>query len=245
MKNALIVIILGILVVGTYFFINKKEPVVEVPVVSVTEETKPVELCFGGFGKANTRGLSDKNTLYMSIDNTTGKVTGELKFLPAEKDSKVGKFEGTVSVVDKVMMARTVDATWDTFAEGINAKEQLKFIFGEGTASIGLGEMVERGDGVYVYKDEKNILYNLELGDVACTDLTLRDNIESYLKANIAQLSPVKAVLGGTWQIIGVTSDLKSNSGVVVYEDGHIQEIKNFTFTANEKQEVVSLTILK
>lgn len=94
----------------------------------------------------------------MLIDNTTGKVSGELKFLPAEKDSKVGKFEGTVSAVDKVMMARKVNAIWDTFAEGMNAKEQLKFIFGEGTASIGFGEMVDRGDGVYVYKDPTKIL---------------------------------------------------------------------------------------
>lgn len=239
------IVALVILVAGVFYFMYKKKPVDEVSNIPGVEDAQPTELCFAQFGKANVRGLSDKYTLHMSLDNAKGKVTGELKFLPAEKDSKMGKFEGTVSAVDKVMMARTVDATWDTFAEGMNTKEQLKFIFGEGTASIGFGEMVERADGVYVYKDEKNILYNLELTDVACTDLTLRDNIESYLKTNIAQLSPVKAVLGGTWYVIGVTSDLKSNSGVVVYEDGHVQEKKNFTYIANEKAEVASLTILK
>lgn len=245
MKKIPIVIVLLILVAGILYFVNKTQPVAETPTPPIAEDTKPVDLCFGNFGKANERGLSDKNTLRMSIDNITGKVSGELKFLPAEKDSKVGKFEGTVSVVDRVMMARTVDATWDTFAEGMNTKEQLKFVFGEGTASIGFGEMVDRGDGVYVYKDDNKILYNLNLSDIACTDLVLRDNIEIYLKTNIVQLSPVKAVLGGTWHVIGVTSDLSSSSGVVSYEDGHIQEIKNFTFTANDKQEILSLSVLK
>lgn len=171
MKKISIIVVLLILVAGAFYFLLKKEPVDEVVNIPVVEETKPVELCFAQFGKANVRGLSDKNTLRMSLDNTKGKVTGELKFLPAEKDSKVGKFEGTVSAVDKVMMARTVDATWDTFAEGMNTKEQLKLIFGEGTASIGFGEMVNRGDGVYVYKDPAKILYNLQLTDVACADL--------------------------------------------------------------------------
>ncbi len=172
MKKILIVVFAVLLVIGAFFLINNKKmssPVVVTP--PVVEEVKPVELCFMQKGKTNEQGFFDKFTLKMLIDNKEGKVLGELNLLPAEKDKKIGKFEGTVSAVDKVMMARTVDATWDTLAEGMNTKEQLKFIFGEGTASIGFGEMVDRGDGVYVYKDQSKILYNLQLTDVACAEI--------------------------------------------------------------------------
>ena len=71
----------------------------------------------------------------------------------------------------------------------------------------------------------------------------IKQNVENYLHENISRLSPVKAVLGGTWYVVSVTTDLAKNSGTVTYEDGHIQEIKNFSFTTDEKGDVVSLTI--
>ena len=171
------------------------------------------------------------------------KATGELNFVPAEKDSKTGEFSGTVSAVDKVMMARTADLSWFTFGEGMEAKEQLRIIFGEGTASIGFGEMVLQSDGSYTYKDPKNISYSLSLTDVACADLTERASVENYLRDNITTLSPIKAVLGGTWYVTSVVLNLEKNSGTVSYEDGHLSEKKNFTYTTNAKGEVVNLTI--
>jgi len=49
--------------------------------------------------------------------------------------------------------------------------------------------------------------------------------------------------LGGTWYVVSDTVDLAKNSGTVIYEDGHIQEQRNFSYTLNGKGEVVSLTI--
>ena len=187
------------------------------------------------------RGFHDEYTLRMLLNGE--KVTGQLNYLPGEKDTKVGKIEGTVGPVDKIAMARTADLWWNTFGEGISAKEQLRIIFGEGTASIGAGELVDRGDGVYVYKDPTKLQYAFSLTDVSCSDLTERENVESYLKNNISTLSPVKAVLGGTWYVLTSNIDLAKNSGTVTYEDGHVQEKKNFTYTVNEKQEVISLII--
>jgi hypothetical protein len=136
-------------------------------------DTKPTELCFAKFGQPNVRGYSDKYTLRLMLSGEGGiQATGELKLLPAEKDSKVGKFTGVVSAVDKIAMARTASLWWDTLAEGMNTKEELKITFGEGTANIGFGEMVDRGDGVYVYKDATKLNYSLSLTDVACSDLT-------------------------------------------------------------------------
>lgn len=71
----------------------------------------------------------------------------------------------------------------------------------------------------------------------------LRGNVEGYLRANISKLSPVKAVLGGTWYVVDVAIDLSKKSGVVTYEDGHIEEKRNFTYTNDSKNEITNLTI--
>lgn len=68
-------------------------------------------------------------------------------------------------------------------------------------------------------------------------------NVENYLRENIVKLSPIPAVLGGTWYVISDTIDFEKNSGTVVYEDGHIQETRSFSYTLDEKGEVTSLTI--
>ncbi len=241
-KNITIITILLIIVaVGIVYLTPKKEvlaPTVEGP--------KPIELCFAKIGTPNERGFYDKYTLRMLLSGEGGvNATGELKFLPAEKDSKVGKFEGTVSAVDKKMMARTADLWWNSLAEGMREKEELKIIFGEGVANIGLGLMdYRKEDNTVVYKNPNEINYSLALNDVACSDITERENVESYLRANIGTLSPVKAVLGGNWNVLTYTVDLGKNTGTVTYEDGHIQEKKNFSYTINEKSEVQSMTLI-
>lgn len=246
MKKKIIIGIILVIIIIIAYFATKSEVIAPIIPDSVIndinqENTKPTELCFAKFGTPNNDGLYDKYTLRLMLDGE--KATGELNFLPAEKDKKIGEFKGTVGPVDKKMMARTADLWWFTFAEGMNTEEQLRIIFGEGTASVGFGEMVDRGDGVYVYKDPNNLSYTLNLTDVSCSDLAERVNVESYLKDNIEELSPVKAVFGGKWYIVSTTIDLAKNTGIVIYEDGHIQEEKSFSYVANSKGEIESLSI--
>ena len=135
MKKILISIIALILLVGAFYFFTTKKTIAPEVNTPVTTPTKIVvdnttrELCFAKFGTPNSQGDADMYTLRMYL--TGGTVKGELNLLPAEKDSKIGQFEGTVSAVDKMAMARTVDAVWDTFGEGMENKEQLRIIFGE------------------------------------------------------------------------------------------------------------------
>jgi len=246
-KIVFIIIMLGV-ILGAFYFLGEQEviaPAVVLPGATNTKtdatDTQPTELCFAKFGKPDQNGSDDKYTLRLILDGKHA--IGELNFLPAEKDRKIGELEGTVSAVDQTMMTRTADLWWFTFIEGMNIKEELKIIFGEKTASIGFGEMIDRGDGIYVYKDAENISYNLDLTRVFCADLVERVNVESYLRENISELSPIKAVLGGTWYIVSDLIDLEKNSGTVVYEDGHIQEKRNFSYITDEKKEVVSLII--
>ena len=251
MKKILIgVILIGVILVASYFIrrniaiapsVTTNTPVTTKPTPSGQTSTKPVELCFAKFGTPDKNGYYDAYTLRMDLNGEN--VKGELNLLPAEKDKKTGEIEGTVSAVDKTMMARTASLWWYASAEGMNVKEELKVIFGEGTANVGMGEMVDRGDGVYVYKDPKNISYSLSLTDVACADLAERGKVMDYLRENIAALSPVKAVLGGTWYVTSVVIDVDKNSGTVFYEDGHIQEKKSFSYTTKTNGDVSNLVI--
>lgn len=173
LKYVFVIVVIGLL--GLVWFRYEKTDVAKDQgvVVSPTENpvvtpNQPRSLCFA-FHQKGSNGMEDKDLLRLDLNGSD--VSGELKFLPAEKDMKTGTFTGTVSKVDPKGMSRTIDAWWDTHAEGMNTKEQLSIIFGEGTANVGFGEMKDRGDGVYVYAHPEKISYSLSLTDVACEDL--------------------------------------------------------------------------
>ena len=60
---------------------------------------------------------------------------------------------------------------------------------------------------------------------------------EEYIRANIASLSPAKAVLGGTFYITSIrqTSD---TSAIIQYEDGHIALTADVVFTKSDDGEI-------
>jgi len=173
MKKLTLIVVIVIICLGALYFVNRKTAIAPTVPLPVTADSKPIELCF--YKKEKTsRGLFDVNWLKMSL--LGDKVTGEFRYLPAEKDKKVGTFEGTVGAVDKAMMARVANVWWNSEAEGMQVKEQLRIVFGEGTAQAGFGEMVDKGDGTYVYKDVSKITYGVSMTDVACADLDSLNN---------------------------------------------------------------------
>ncbi|MDQ5901539.1 MAG: hypothetical protein QG580_254 [Patescibacteria group bacterium] len=222
--------VLFVLIVGAYLVFNnlekKEKEEVVFPVVK-EEESTAIELCFYKENLVKD-GLYDKALLKMSLNKD--KVSGEFRNLPAETDSKVGEFSGTVSPVIPEMMARIADAWWNSYAEGMNVTEELRIIFGEGTASVGFGEMVDRGDGVYVYKDKENIGYWQDLTDVSCDFLDDKILVEKFIRENIKDLSPEKPVLGGSWYSYNIKVNPQNKSGEFTYEDGHIIGVATFTY---------------
>jgi hypothetical protein len=66
--------------------------------------------------------------------------------------------------------------------------------------------------------------------------------VEEILWKNINTLSPVKAVLGGTFYVVSMDLDLTNNKGLVIYEDGHVQEKREFSYEVVENK-VVNLKI--
>jgi len=233
---ALLLIFVVILVVQ-----NKRSQniIIQEPVDEIVVK-EPLSLCFVKFGEKQASGFYDKFTLRMNL--LGDKVDGYLKILPAEKDASVGSFEGSVSAVDPYTMARTIDAWWTREGEGRTEKSQLRIIFGEGTANVGFGAMKENADGSYSYEDLEKIDYSMSLNDYSCIDLEEREQVEEILWKNINELSPVPPVLGGKFYVVSMDLDLVNNSGLVVYEDGHIQEKRNFTYEIIENK-VVNLKI--
>jgi hypothetical protein len=228
---ALVVIVL--LVAGYLVKMNKKGPLAD------NKPINSISLCFYKENKAD-RGYYDVAWLRMNLSGAS--VTGEFRNLPAEKDKKVGTFEGTVSPVDKIMMARTADVWWDSMAEGMQVKEQLKIIFGEGTAQAGFGEMVDRGDGVYVYKDSMKITYGASMNDVDCNDIDDIVIVENYLRANMQTIVPDKPVLGGAFYATSIHIDPKTKTGTMMYEDGHVAG--SITFSYSRIKEAVTINNL-
>ena len=162
-------IVLAGIIVGA-LLVQKKSSVPGVATVPQPETIKPIKLCF--YGETKTmNGLADVSLVTMSLLGNS--VSGELQTLPAEKDSKVGSFSGTVSAVDKTSMARTIEALWNTTGEGMQAQEQLKVVFGEGTVQAGFGEMVDNGKGIYEYKDPTKITYGQIMTDIDCNDVKI------------------------------------------------------------------------
>lgn len=67
--------------------------------------------------------------------------------------------------------------------------------------------------------------------------------VETYLREHIATLAPDEAVLGGTWYVIELTIDVETKTGLVIYEDGHIQSSAQFSYVIdNDKVVITSIT---
>ncbi len=54
--------------------------------------------------------------------------------------------------------------------------------------------------------------------------------VEEYIKENIKTIAPNQAVLGGSWYVVSVFVFDEIKSGIVTYEDGHIQSEAFFEY---------------
>ncbi len=235
---ALILVIIGAVALN---IIDKKPEVVtpENPDSNTVVNNEPIRMCYYRSDKTAS-GYYD--TAWLKLNILGNIVTGEFDNLPAEKDSKVGAFEGTVGQLDQQTMSRSGTAWWNSFAEGMNVKEELIFKFGDGSANVGFGEMINRGDGVYVYKNKTNLSYIESMSQVDCETLDEKLLVEKYIKDNIATVATNKPVLGGSWYVTSVSVNANAHTGEVAYEDGHIQSKANFLYNYIKTSEKVEIT---
>ncbi|MEI8223750.1 MAG: hypothetical protein WCG20_01360 [bacterium] len=133
-----------------------------------TECVKPIAMCYS-YEKKTPAGFFDRAILNMTILGNT--ISGEYKNLPAEKDSKTGTFEGVVGPMNPKISSRTADVWWNVMAEGMQATEQLKIQFGEGSAVAFFGEMKDSEDGSYVYAHPEKLTPGFQMNQKDCAEI--------------------------------------------------------------------------
>ena len=236
MKKILTYIAISIVIIVVIFVflsMNKKSDIVKNPPAG-----EAIDMCYQ-YSKDTSTGFTDRAWLKISI--LGDKVTGEYQNLPAEKDTKVGKFAGTVGPMDPKTSGRIADVWWDSSAEGMNVKEQLSIEFGEGSVVALFGEMVDRGDGVYVYKDATKLTPGFQMSQTDCEALDDKIIVEKYIRDNVKTIVPEKPVLGGSWYITSVNINPSAKTGTMTYEDGHIQGNKSFSYVRNNNEIQINL----
>ncbi len=168
MKKNIIALFFIILIAGglVFYFKYYKQPT---PTEVKTDESSIVSMCYY-YADKTRNDTEDREWVRLDIDG--GKVTGEHYYVPAEKDSKVGNFEGTVGAFDSNISGRVAEVTWTAMAEGTENKEELLIEFGEGSAVALFGEMVDKGDGTYAYKDKTKVTPGFPMWQMDCATLT-------------------------------------------------------------------------
>lgn len=231
----LIIIVIGAVVLSIK---PKKENIIS---NVVPDEQKSSELCYYRSDKTD-RGFYDIAWLKLNIFDD--KVTGEFHNLPAEKDSKVGAFTGTMLPIDSSINEKSVTVWWDAQAEGTEVKEELAIKFGSDNATVGFGEMVDSllGDGIYLYKDKTNLYYIKPMGEINCETLDEKLFTEKYIRDNIKTIATDKPVLGGSWYVVSIIVNPIAHTGEVVYEDGHIQSKANLTYSYQKNPQSITVT---
>lgn len=247
-KSTILITLAIIIFFGSFFYFRETKKI-DKSTNNKTEEfpdkIPTIDLCYYNFSKTNNN-LYDKSWLKISI--TGENVSGEFQNLPAEKDSKVGKFEGTVGVLNQNTMSRRANTWWNSLAEGMNNKEELIIDFGDGSAAVGFGEMINRGDGVYVYKNKNNLYYQSPMSQIDCEYLDEKLFIEKYIRENINNVATDKAVLGGKWYITSILVNPSSHTADISYEDGHIASKANILYNyqkSTNNVEIIKFEVIK
>jgi len=225
---SIVVIIMIFVLISRY----KKSEIAGTPTSGNTTDT-----CYEYY-KDTSSGFPDRAWLKMSI--TGDNVTGEYQNLPSEKDSKVGKFSGTIGKMDSSISGRIADVWWDSMAEGMSVKEQLKIQLGAGSAVALFGEMVDKGDGIYVYKDSSKLTPGFQMPQINCASLDDKIIVEKYIRLNINTITPQKPVLGGLFYITRVNINPSIKTGTMTYEDGHFQSKASFNYLRNNEEVSIS-----
>ncbi len=130
---------------------NKKTeipaPKVEEDTIAVSEPVVdtlgPKSFCYAG--------ATGKDSVFASIDDNLGTITGKLSYRNSEKDSSTGDVTGFKS-------GDTLKLTYEFTSEGKKSKRDIYFLQKENTLTEGIGDHKEE-DGQSKYADEKKISY--------------------------------------------------------------------------------------
>lgn len=96
-------------------------------------------------------GVTGKDSVFASIDDNLGTITGKLYYKNSEKDSSKGDVMGFKS-------GDTLKLTYEFTAEGKKSKRDIYFLQKDNTLTEGIGNHKEE-DGQSRYADDKKVSY--------------------------------------------------------------------------------------
>lgn len=96
-------------------------------------------------------GVVGKDSVFASIDDNLGTITGKLSYKNSEKDSSKGDVTGFKS-------GDTLKLTYEFASEGKKSKRDIYFLQKDNVLTEGIGDHKEE-DGQSKYADEKKISY--------------------------------------------------------------------------------------
>ncbi|MFA5936602.1 MAG: hypothetical protein WC822_01850 [Candidatus Paceibacterota bacterium] len=237
MKKIIVSLIVIVLVAVALVLIFVKDEKVE-PIIKTPEA---IAMCYQ-YSKTTSRGFVDRAWLQMNILGEN--VTGEYQNLPAEKDSKIGAFSGTVGPMDPKISGRVADVWWNSLAEGMQTTEQLNIQFGEGSAVVLFGEMTDRGDGTYIYKDATKLTPGFQMSQTDCESLQEMLVVEKYIRDNLETIVPKEPKMNDAWYyatVLNINSLTKTGTMLITYENGQLQKEINFSYSKNGSEIKINL----
>jgi hypothetical protein len=115
-------------------------------------------------------GVTGNDSVFVSIDDNLGTVTGKMRYKNSEKDSSKGELVGSKS-------GDTLKLTYEFASEGTTSKRDIFFIQKDGNLLEGIGNQKDE-NGAMKYADEKKIAYKdgqkLETADCAMVSEALK-----------------------------------------------------------------------
>lgn len=226
-NSSWILIVIILIIIGGVWFLNSNYKDQK----SITPPQNSNDLIYRCFYRSTQNEDGFYNIAYLKSSILEDKIRGDFYHLPAETDSKVGSFEGEISKKDDGELSSKV--WWNSFAEGMSIKEELVIKLKENTATVGFGEMKDRGDGVYIYKNPLDLYYIENMPEIDCGILEEKLLVEEYLRKNINQITTNNEVAGENWHVISVLINPSTQKGELTYENENIQSRANISYSYN------------
>ncbi|RNA60461.1 hypothetical protein D1631_18375 [Chryseobacterium nematophagum] len=142
-----------LLCVLSAFLLNCKKNTETPSTLNETDSTSHSEAIIGTLVPKSFcyMGITGKDTVYASIDDNLGTITGKLVYKNFEKDSNKGEVVGVKS-------GDTLKLTYEFESEGSKSKRDIYFLQKEKTLTEGIGEHTEENMQIK-YAHENKISY--------------------------------------------------------------------------------------
>ncbi|WP_027377283.1 hypothetical protein [Kaistella palustris] len=136
---------------------ERADSVVVVPETNEPIESSTVQSCYAG----NT----GKDSVFISLEDNLGTLTGKMRYKNFEKDSSSGDIIGTKN-------GDTLKLTYNFTAEGTKSEREIYFLLKDGKITEGIGDHKTEGMQDF-YANPSQLKYEgNSLSPVDCTDFT-------------------------------------------------------------------------